>query len=397
MIVALLAWSQLNSFEEKIVLFEKTASEQLQQKVKIDRMRFSFVPQPQWQLEGVVIGSQGQIKIHQVNAILDLTALSEQTEVFKSIEFLSPVLNEEGLGWLLFGRSQKTGMRVNQVSASNAKFDTPNFNLGDVDIDAEIGTGNVWKKMTVQSATRELTIELQAKDELVQMKANAKTLALPFGSTMRLSTFSAEGVLERNAVALSKFYGVIYQGTLSGSARLSWDKNGVGDRLGDRAWLLKGDVKARQIDLAQWLPEVFQGGELEGNGKFIMQARDSNKLFSTQRLNGNFVARKGTLHGLDLVKLLQGHDSAGTSSFNEMSGWFSYEAGRDNGHVKVGNVKLTAGLVSANGNVEVGNKQELNGRFAVELDTPARNARADLLVSGHLNKPHFDSTPTASR
>ncbi|MDO8701374.1 MAG: hypothetical protein Q7J77_03005 [Undibacterium sp.] len=382
-IVALLAWSQLTSFDEKIAQFEKAGSEQLQQKVKIDQLHFSFLPQPHWQLEGVAIGEQGQIKVPQVNAILDLGALSEDTPTFKSIEFQSPVLNEEGLSWLLFGRSQKQSIRINHISASSAKFSTPHINLGDFEVEAEIGAGNSWKKMTLQSTNKEMNIELQPKGEQVQIKLNAKTLAVPFGSSLKFSTFSAEGILERSAVSLSQFYGVIYDGTLTGNARLSWDKN----------WLLKGDVKAKQIDVAKWLPELFQNGELEGSGKFTMQAREIGKLFASQRMNGNFLARNGTIQGVDLVKQLQGGDNTGTSSFNDLAGWFSYDTGR----IKLGNVKLTAGLVSAIGNADVDSNQEINGHFSVDLETPVRKAHVDLVVSGHLGKPHFDSTSTGSR
>ncbi|MDO9191718.1 MAG: hypothetical protein Q7U12_02355, partial [Undibacterium sp.] len=60
-------------------------------------------------------------------------------------------------------------------------------------------------------------------------------------------------------------------------------------------------------------------------------------------------------------------------------------------------VKLTAGLVSAIGNADVDSNQEINGRFAVDLATPVRKAHVDLVVSGHLKKPHFDSTSTSSR
>lgn len=382
-VVALFAWAQLSNFDEKIAQFEKVASAQLQQKVKLDKLHFAFFPQPQWQLEGVVIGDQGQIKVPQINAVLDLGELSGDGLVFKVLEFQSPVLNQEGLSWLLFGRAQKRDMRVDRVIASNATFDTPHINVGLFDVEAAIGVSGAWEKMTLQFSGKDMNMDLLAKDGQVQIKLNAKTLAVPFGATLNLGTFSAEGVVERNAVNLSKFYGVVYDGILTGNARLTWDKY----------WVLKGDVRVKQIDMAKWQPELFESGEAEGNGKFIMQARETSKLFATQRLNGHFMMHGGTIRGVDLVKQLQGADNAGTSSFNELTGWFSYEAGR----IKFGNVILSAGLVSANGHVDVAVNQDIDGRFAVNLDTPARNAQVDLVVSGSLKKPRFDSTTLSSR
>jgi hypothetical protein len=380
-IVVLFAWTQLSSFDEKIIQIEKISSQQFQQVVKIKKLGFSFIPQPQWQFEDVVIGAQGQIKIQRINAPVDLSSLFSEVTSFKSLEFQSPVLNEEGLSWLLFGRSQQQGFEVNHVSATNVKVDSANLDMGVFDLDAKIGANSVWNTINLVSSNKEMTIELQAKEEQVQVKLNAKSLALPFGSSLTLGSFSTEGVISRNALTLSKFYGVIYDGILTGSAKLTWDKD----------WSLKGDIKAKQIDAAKFLTESFEDGQIEGDGKFLMQAREAKKLFPSQRMNGNFSVHNGTIRGIDMVKLLQGVDNSGTSSFKDLSGGFSYEMGK----TRLKNVRLAAGLVSANGYVDVNANQDLSGRFGVDLTTSVRNVRVDLLISGALKKPHFSSSSTS--
>ena len=379
-VASLFVWSKFSNFDERRAQFEKMASEQFGQQVKVGQLHFAFLPQPQWQLEEVVIGMKGQIKIKQVNALLDLGALSEKPTVYKSFEFVSPTVSEEGLAWVLFGKSHKQGLHAMLVNGSNIKFDTPHINLGFFDLTAEIGPDKAWKKMMLQSSGKEMSIELQTIDDSVRIKILSKTMAVPFGSSLSLDSFSAEGTLAEDAVMLSKFYGLIYDGVLTGNAKLTWNKG----------WTLNGDIRAKQIDAAKWLPDTFDGGEIEGGGKFIMQAQETAKLFATQRINGNFVARSGTIHGVNLVKHVQGGDNIGTSSFNDLTGWFSYDAGR----IRLGSMKLSAGLLNAYGNVEVSAKQEINGRFSVNLENPVRNARVDLLVSGHLKKPRFDSAPS---
>ena len=378
-ILVLFVWTQLSSFDEKRALFERTASLQFQQPMKINKLRFSLLPQPQWQFENVVIGAQGQIKIQQINAPVDLSSLFNASTLFKSLEFQSPVISEEGLSWLLFGQTKTPGFEVDHVSAINLKVDSSNFDLGVFDLDAKMGPNKTWKAINLASPNKDLTIELQVTDARVQLKLNSKSFVVPFGSSLTLGSFSAEGDVSRNVLTLSKFYGLVYGGILTGNAKLSWDKD----------WILKGDVKAKQIDVAKWLPELFDEGQTEGYGKFQMQARETKKLFSSQHVNGKFSVLNGTIRGMDVIKLMQG-DSSGTSSFKELSGGFSYDAGR----ARLRNVIMAAGLVSANGYVDININQEMEGRFGVDVTTPVRNVRVDLLVSGVLKKPKFSTSST---
>jgi hypothetical protein len=377
--LVLFAWTQLSSFDEKRIFFEKAAAQQFQQPVKIKKLGFDLLPQPHWQFEEVEIGTLGQIKIPQISAPVDFSALFNDAVMFNSAEFQSPVLSEEGLRWVVFGQGQKQGFGVTRVSAKDAKVESGNLDLGAFDLDARIGANKAWQTINLVSSNKETTIELRLKDEVVNVKINSKAFLIPFGSSLTLGSFSAEGEISPNGLLLSKFYGVNFEGILTGSARLMWDKE----------WTFKGDVKAKQIVGSNLLPELFEDGQLEGEAKFQMQAREANKLFSNLRVNGTFVMHNGTIRGVDMVKLLQGNDIFGTSSFKQSSGVFSYEAGK----TRVRNLKLAAGLVSANGYVDVNQSQEMEGRFGIDLTTPVRDIHTDLVISGSLKKPRFSSTP----
>jgi hypothetical protein len=374
-IAVLLGWAQWSNFDDRLLEFEKNASAQFQQPVKITELHFGFMPEPHWQFGNVTIGVQRQIKIERVNAVLDLPTLFDQTPAFKSVELVSPVVNQEGLGWLLFGKVQQPGLRVHRVKVNNAKLDWPELNLGLFDGLAELGASGAWHSMELDSSNKEMHIELQPKDGLVQVKLNQNKFAVPFGSALTLDHFSAEGSLSSKALELTKFYGVLQDGTLTGAATINW-ANG---------WTMKGDVTAKQIKAALGMPSLFESGQLEGSGRFFMQARQPEQLFNSARLNGNFSVLEGTLLGVNLVNLMQGVDSAGTSAFDKITGSFTYQGGR----TSFRNVSWTANLVSVNGDADLNAKDQLSGRFVVALTTPSRAASSDLLVSGTLKKPQF--------
>ncbi|MFZ6748121.1 hypothetical protein [Undibacterium sp. Ren11W] len=373
--IALFAWAQLSDFSGRLTQFEKSSSAQLHQPVKIGQLDFSFLPQPHWQLQNVSIGEHAQIKIAQVNADIDISALLAQEMQIKGLEFISPVLNKESLGWLLFEKFQSSENKMRYFSASNLTVEWPQLALGNFELSGEFGQSGAWQNIKLISAQSTMQIELQPKAELVQVKMIAKSFAVPFGSELKLADFSAEGNLSAKALSLDKFYGVNYDGTLTGNANLSW---------GER-WSLTGDIHAKQINLALAIPGLFDIAKLDGHAKFSMQGPEAAKLFASAKVNGNLQTHGGSLLGVNLLNLMQTGAVGGKSAFNDLVASFSYDGTK----TYFRSVKLTAGLVSAYGSADMNKNEELNGRFTVLLSSPIREARSDLSLTGPLKKPRF--------
>lgn len=373
--IAMLAWAQLSDFSARLTQFEKFSSAQLQQVVKIGDLHFSFFPQPHWKLENVSIGERAQIKIAQVNAFIDVRVLLAQEMQITGLEFLSPVLNQESLGWLLFGKPQNSGTKMRYFSASNLSVDWPELKLGTYELSGEFGMSGAWQNMKLLANEQAMQIELQVKTGTLQVKLNAQNFAVPFGSELKLSEFSAEGSLAADALNLNKFYGVIHDGTLTGTARLAW---------GER-WSLTGDAHGKQINAALALPAIFENAKLDGHARFSMQAQSAGQLFDAARMNGNLQIHGGSLLGVNLLNLMQAGEVGGKSAFNDLVSGFSYDVAK----TYFRNIKLMAGLVSAYGSADLNKNENINGHFAVLLSSPIREARSDLLLTGTLKKPRF--------
>ena len=145
-------------------------------------------------------------------------------------------------------------------------------------------------------------------------------------------------------------------------------------------------MKARLMDAAQLAPGLVEDGKLEGKALYSFRAKDADKLFATQHLDGNFIVRKGTLVGANFGNMLQSRDnSGGKTSFSEVSGSFAF----DNGQTQLRQLKLGAGLITASGNAKVDASKNLHGRFAVNLKSPDLQRSAALALSGTLKEPHF--------
>jgi hypothetical protein len=90
-----------------------------------------------------------------------------------------------------------------------------------------------------------------------------------------------------------------------------------------------------------------------------------------------------------MTRLLQGSGSAGgTTFFAELDGDFSADPNR----LLVRNLKLSAGLMSGVGQLDMDPQRNLSGRMQLELRAQSVQARSTLGVSGTLTNPQFRRT-----
>jgi hypothetical protein len=183
-----------------------------------------------------------------------------------------------------------------------------------------------------------------------------------------LADFSAAGAVGSSGITVSEFKNRLHGGLLTGSAKLKWG----------RQWSLEGELVARQIDTAQFLPGLLEGDKLEGKASYAMRAGEAAKLFSALKLDGTFVFKKGVLLGVDLGRMLQSGDPGGKTEFSEIVGSFVHERGL----TQLQSLRLSAGNLSANGSADVDVKQNIRGRLAVDLRMPAEQRRASIAMSG---------------
>lgn len=359
---------QFVSFSGRIPSLEKAASAQLQQPVKIGTLHLSLLPQPHWRLGAVVVGNKGQIKAPQVTLVTDLGSLLDGLMTGAAIEVDAPIVSEEGLAWLMFAKPQIPGTGLRQLSARNARLESPNFVLPTLSVKAEIGANGLWHNARILSADQSLSLELSPQGELVRFEGSAKQFPLPFGSSLTLSDFDATGTVDRDGITVRQFSSRQHGGILEGSARLAWGS----------VWRLEGTLETRQIDAALVLPELLQGGRLEGKANYSMRAELGPQLFGTLRLDGNFLIRNGALLAVDLGRMLQSSEIGGKTEFSELAGGFVHERGA----TQLRQLRLVAGLLVASGDVEVDADNKLRGRLIVDLGTATERRRTSLSVTG---------------
>jgi len=354
---------------------EQAASVQFGQPVKIGSMNLALFPQPHWRLQQVAVGNEGQIVVRQVNAGADIGSLFSGPMRLRSIALLSPVVNDEGLGWLLFRQSPNPAWQMASLRARDLQLRSRHVQLPAFDADAEIGADGGWRKIVLDAAAGEMRLELQRVDGRLHLEMTARNLVLPFGGTQAIETFNASGTVQPDALEFSKFSGVVHGGTLSGTGVLRWNDG----------WMLTGEAQARQIDTTKLMPALLQGGALDANFSYAMKAGEVGKLFAAPQARGGFHIGTGVLLGVDLASLVMGQAGSGKSTFKGVSGDFVFADGK----TRLSPLQLSSGLLSAVGSATANASGKLDGQFSLDLRTASRQARATLSVSGTLAAPEF--------
>src|SRR5476651_385640 len=173
-------------------------------------------------MDGVSVGVEGQLEVARINAIAELGSMFSDKKVFKSIELESPVLNEEGLFALLFGKPQGQDLKVASILVKNGKLNSKTIILPALDAKIAMGEDGVWQKIALETADHKTSLLLEPKGEGAQLEVETNALSMPFGSAFILEDFSAKGILGRGEFRLSEFKGATYGGYVSGNASLKW-------------------------------------------------------------------------------------------------------------------------------------------------------------------------------
>jgi hypothetical protein len=173
----------------------------------------------------------------------------------------------------------------------------------------------------------------------------------------------------------------LYNGTLTGSAKLKWAE----------VWKLSGQLNVANVAVEKpsrlASQSVYLVGQLFGKGQFSATAKDAGGLAKKMQANFKFNVQDGVLHGLDLMKmaslLVKQNQKGDLTEFEELSGVLN-TSGKQY-HLR--DLKVSSGFLAATGQVKVKPNQALDGEVEVELRKSASLAAIPLIVSGTVKDP----------
>ena len=374
-VVLIVAIAAIHVVPLDVAPYEKAAQERFGEPVRIGSIHYSLFPRPHLNFERISIGTEPQLRIGSMKAVSALGSMFAPRKVFTSVEMEGLVLAPAIAARAMWGKGSDDAMRVERVLVKGLKFELNGMALPRLDVEASFGPGGL-EKAQLANAETDLTVSLQTVEGKTQVEIAAKRLVLPFAESVVLDEFAGKGTLGAQELTLREFDARAFDGALTGNARLSW-RDG---------WSFEGELVAKRMDAAKLAAPVLSGGQFEGKGVYRMRAAAPEKLMATARLEGSFSVQKGIVARVDLTRTLQGTmGSGGSTQFSEMTGSAVADASR----IQLRQIRLSAGLLSANGAADVDERKNLSGRLQIELRSQAAQFRANLAISGTLAQPQF--------
>jgi uncharacterized protein involved in outer membrane biogenesis len=361
----------------------------LKEPVTIKSIKVGMLPVPHVTVDGITVGKTEDLKLGKVTVTPDLFSLLSETKVINSIELKSLVLTQKGLDkipvWSKADGAKPAAqpplVRIESIRLDDAlvKLDKTSFGPFDARVNLNSKGEPVDALITTQDGKLKASVKPDKSNFLID--ATAKSWKLPAGPAIQFDELVIKGVATLNSADFGQISAKLYGGTVSGRATAAWQKG----------LQIKGTFDINQVELKSLVPLVSPGTNMSGkfNAKPVFSAAsaDAGQLLNALHLETPFNVQNGVLHGVDIQKaatsLIKQGATGGETHFEQLSGHLV----RDRGAHQFTQLKISAGALAADGNVNISAKQELSGRVNAQVKAVGTSAGVPLNVAGTVHSP----------
>ena len=386
-----LALPFLIPLDKYIPLVEREASAALKAPVTIKKLRVSLVPLPHVTIDGITVGTAGDINVGAVTVTPDLWSLLQPTKVIRSIEIDSLVLTQKGIDRAAAaggaGEAKSTApapppVRIESIRVSNALVKLEKLTFGPFDARVRLSSKGEPEEGAIVTRDGKLKASVTPEKSQFVIDATAKSWQAPVGPAILFDELAVKGTATRNGADFSHVSAKLYGGTVNGKGTAGWQK-GV---------QLKGSLDISQVELKEIVPLLSPGtrvsGRLSAKPVFSAQAASAQQVVNALRLETPFNVQNGVLYGVDIEKaalsLVKRDVTGGETKFDQLAGHLVM----DRGSYRFTGLKIASGALAADGNVNISSQKELSGRVNAQVKAmQIAAASIPLNVSGTVAHP----------
>lgn len=380
----------LISIDDYLPRIEKELSARLNEPVKIAQIRLSILPVPHLVVNGIAVGAASDLKVGQVTVTPELSSLFSATRVVRSIEIDSLLLTQKAIEkfplWIKQHPpkpGERPSVHVRSIRLDDALVRLARFDFGPFDAGVRIDDQGDPAEVTLTTRDgklKALVIPNKAAANYA-ISASARSWTPPVGLPLVFEELDIKGVATLKDAQLSEVNARLYGGTVKGGLTAAWQKG-----LQVKGSFVVNDVETRAL-MPLLSPGTKVSGRLSARPVFSATAPDAARLAGALRLETPFEVRKGVLYGVDIQKaamrLLGQGGVVGDTHFEQLSGHLV----TDRGVHKFTQLKISSGLLAAEGDVTVTPKKELSGRVNARLNALGTSAAVPLNVAGTVQSP----------
>lgn len=363
---------------------EAGLSEVIGQPVSIGNVGARFSPAPTLVLTQVGIGNGGGLVLSEVEVLPGFFSLFTERKSFRRVLISGARVPVEQLG--VFASSLGAIPLSKGFSVGSVSLERITLSLRDVSVQnfsgaAEFGTNGQLKRLALNSPDGHVKIDVETVSGRTNVIMDGKGWSPGEGSLFVFDALNIQGELSGSRFIAQKIEGRIFGGVVNGEFGVDWSSG----------FALSGDISTDYM-VADQVVRAMKGDSLKIDGqmstrfKFKSAGASWAEVTGSMPLEGNFIAKNGSIYGMDLVEAVRrGNRRGGTTKFEEILGKFRL----DSRALHLSEVDLTSGLVRARGSVGVLRNGLLSGSLDVQLKGSATTVRTPVSITGTLKDPQL--------
>lgn len=376
------------TLDDYIPRIEKAVATKLKEPVSIKSIRFAMLPRPHITIDGIAVGTAGDLTLGKVSVTPALLSLLQSTPVISSIEIDSLVMTQKAIDKIpLWSKAdpatagQPPPARVESIRLDNATVDLGKAKFGP--FDARVSLDGKGEPENASIVTRDGKLKVLVKPEKSHylIDINAKAWTLPVGLPLLFDELVVKGEATLDNASFSQVSSKLYGGTANGKATLAWKKG----------LQVTGSFDVSQVEMERIASMLSSGthvsGRLTAKPVFSASAASAAQLPNALRLETPFNVANGVLHGVNIqqaaTSLIKRGATGGETRFDQLSGHLVSQHGGQ----QFTNLKISSGALAAEGNVNISAKKELSGRINAQVKALGTSTGVPLNVAGTVATP----------
>jgi uncharacterized protein involved in outer membrane biogenesis len=363
---------------------ERFASDRIHEPVTIRGLHIVLLPEPGLVLEDVSAGRLGEFKAQIVRVSVDPFSLMRPVKVLNQISFDSVTMSQEVLGripsWSK-ADAASSQMQIKNIRLNKLKMNVAPVDPGVVSADIALTPEGGFASALVTSEDGKASLAIRPEQDRYTLELNARNWQPPTGPAVVFDEVHVNALLSAEELDMKEIGGSLYGGTIAGAAKLDWHDG----------WRLNGEMHGKRVEVERVAsllsPETGVSGRMNADGHFSMKAKSYAQLFAVPSVDVKFKVDDGVIHNLDMVKAVRASSGEGSrggqTRFDELSGALQV-AGKS---YRLRQLRISSGLLVAEGGVEVGSGNEVSGNFHVQIKGTANLISVPMTLGGTLADP----------
>ena len=343
-----------------ISTIEKSATDSISEPVKIGSLHVTFLPIPSVEASAVTIGSNIKIK----SAILTFSIFSSfNSKDLKIIELTGvsvlPSAYDNITRWKRLSNAPQLP-ELKKIELNETKLEFKNISVPILSGSINLTDNNKFSGASFTTNDKRININISPSQNNYLLNISAKEWKPSLSSPMVLSDLDAKIIMSTGLFQINEIDGRIYDGVLKGTASAKWK---------DR-WSLNGELEIERVNIKEaaisYNTDIPMEGKLFSRVEISSESLEFEQLYDAMHIHGTFQLQNGFVSidlGNSIRTTSKGSIPSGQTRFDELSGVLKVI----DKHYQLKQLKLSSGILSAEGTLNINSEEKLSGEIISNL------------------------------